>query len=55
MGDLGGESVFLLLVGVEPGVGRVSVHFGISLRLPARKTLDMGGRERRECAMLVTR
>jgi hypothetical protein len=42
-GELGGESVFLLLVGVGPSLGRVRVSFGSVFRLPARKTLDMGG------------
>jgi hypothetical protein len=44
-GELDGESVFLLLVGVGRAVSRVRVRFGIVLRLPARKTLDMGWRE----------
>ena len=44
-GELGGESVFLLLVGMGPGLGKVRVRFGSVLRLPARKTLDMGGLE----------
>jgi hypothetical protein len=33
-------SVFLLLVGVETGLGRV-IRFGNVLRLPTRKTLDV--------------
>ena len=33
-----------MLVGLGLGVGRVSVRFGIVLRLPAQKTLDMDGR-----------
>jgi hypothetical protein len=44
-GELGGESVFLLLAGVGPGLGRVRVRFKSARRLPARKTLDMGGWE----------
>ena len=43
---LGGESVFLLLVGMGPGLCRVMVRFGGVLRLPARNTLGMGGWER---------
>jgi len=45
VGDVGGERVFLLLVGVGPGVGRMRVLFGSVLRLPTRMTLDMGGWE----------
>ena len=44
-GNVGGKNVFLLLVGVGPGVNRVRVRFRIVLRLPARKNLDMGGME----------
>ena len=43
--ELGSDGVFLLLFGAGHGVGRVKVSFGIVLRLPARKILDMGGRE----------
>ncbi len=42
-GELGGENVFILLVGVGLCLSSVRVHFGSVLRLPARKTLDMGG------------
>ena len=52
-GELGGESAFLLLVVMGPGIGKVRVRFGIVLRLPARKTLDIGGREGVECAFGV--
>ncbi len=47
---LGDERFFLLLAGVRPGVSRVRVRFGIDLRLPARKTLHMSGREGVWCA-----
>ena len=43
--EVGGERVFLLLVGYGSCVGRVWVRFRIVLRLPARKNLDMGGME----------
>jgi hypothetical protein len=47
---LGSENIFLLLVGAGSCVGRVRVRFGIVLRLPARKTLYMSGREGAWCA-----
>ena len=34
-------SVFLLLVGVGPGLGRMGLRFGSVIWLPVRKTLDM--------------
>ena len=44
-GEVGGEGAFLLFVGVGSSGGRVRVRFRIVLWLPARTTLDMGGRE----------
>ena len=41
MGEMGGVSAFVLLVGVGPSLGRVGVRLGSVLRLPARRTLDM--------------
>jgi len=39
-GELGGVSVFLLLVGLGTGLGKMR-RFGNVLRLPARKTLGV--------------
>jgi hypothetical protein len=44
-GEIADEVVFLLLLGFGSGVCRVRMSFGIVLQLPARKTLNMDGRE----------